>query len=405
MRPSAWFSNLVFGAIHRRNLIYNACWEDPRLDRVALELTDDDTVVVITSAGCNALDYALAGAGAVHAVDMNPRQNALLELKLAGARSLPFDDYFSFFGEGSHPRYRELYAACLRPQLSPAARRIWDRSIGYFRGKGRRSSLYLRGTSGLFAWLANQYIDRVKGLREALNEMLDCDSLDRQRELYHERVRPAFWKNWVRWVVERDSAMCLLGVPRAQIEQIRAHYGGGLSVFIEECLDAVFGELPLRDNYFWRVYLRGCYTRECCPEYLKREGYDRLRGGAAERVHVHTSTVHGFLEEHDGMVSKFVLLDHMDWLSTHAQAVLRREWEAILGRAAPGARAIWRGAGLDTDFVDGLTVTAAGRERPLPEFLRYHHELAAELHGKDRVHTYGCFRIADLVGGQGHVGR
>jgi S-adenosylmethionine-diacylglycerol 3-amino-3-carboxypropyl transferase len=397
MKPSVWFSNLVFGAIHRNNLIYNACWEDPRLDREALGLSANDTVLVITSAGCNALDYVLAGAGTVHAVDMNPRQNALLELKLAGAKTLPFDDYFALFGDGRHSQFREIYRERLRPALSESSRQVWDRSIGYFDGTGRRNSLYFRGTSGLFAWFANRYIDRVEGLRGALDEMLEADSLETQQAIYRERVRPAFWKNWVRWVVERDSAMCLLGVPRAQIEQIRRHYGAGLSAFIEECLDAVFGELPLRDNYFWRAYLRGSYTRECCPEYLRREGYETLRDGGADRVHVHTSTVHGFLQAYEGRVSKFVLLDHMDWMSTHAQSDLRREWEAILDRAAPGARAIWRGAGLDTDFVDRLRVTVDGREQALPELLHYHHELAARLHAIDRVHTYGCFRIADLA--------
>ena len=49
-----------FSLIHLKNLVYNQCWEDPRLDRVALELTPSDRVVIITSAGCNALDYALA---------------------------------------------------------------------------------------------------------------------------------------------------------------------------------------------------------------------------------------------------------------------------------------------------------------------------------------------------------
>ena len=54
-----------------------------------LELGPDDNVLVITSAGCNALDYALAGPRHVYAVDLNPRQNALLELKKAAIRALP----------------------------------------------------------------------------------------------------------------------------------------------------------------------------------------------------------------------------------------------------------------------------------------------------------------------------
>ena len=53
----------IFKAVHSRNLVYNASWEDPALDRQALQLGPDDRVLVITSAGCNALDYLLAGAG------------------------------------------------------------------------------------------------------------------------------------------------------------------------------------------------------------------------------------------------------------------------------------------------------------------------------------------------------
>ena len=29
----------VFDLVHRNNLVYNTCWEDPRLDRAALDLT------------------------------------------------------------------------------------------------------------------------------------------------------------------------------------------------------------------------------------------------------------------------------------------------------------------------------------------------------------------------------
>ena len=78
-----WLGNKCFKVVHQKNLVYNTCWEDPRIDRQALSLGSDDSVLVITSAGCNALDYALQAPKSVHAVDMNPLQNALLELKCA----------------------------------------------------------------------------------------------------------------------------------------------------------------------------------------------------------------------------------------------------------------------------------------------------------------------------------
>ena len=68
----------IFNRVHGTNLVYNTCWEDPRLDRQMLNLQSDSRLVMITSAGCNALDYLLDGPAEIHAVDMNPRQNALL---------------------------------------------------------------------------------------------------------------------------------------------------------------------------------------------------------------------------------------------------------------------------------------------------------------------------------------
>src|SRR5262245_63718092 len=91
----------IFKAVHHRNLIYNTCWEDPALDRVALNLGPADRVMVITSAGCNALDYLLAGAGEVNAVDVNPIQNSLLELKRAAILGLDQGSFFELFGTGA----------------------------------------------------------------------------------------------------------------------------------------------------------------------------------------------------------------------------------------------------------------------------------------------------------------
>ena len=61
MTVSSILSQHVFQWVHQRSLVYTACWEDPRVDRAAFQLDEKDTLLVITSAGCNALDYALEG--------------------------------------------------------------------------------------------------------------------------------------------------------------------------------------------------------------------------------------------------------------------------------------------------------------------------------------------------------
>ena len=92
-----------------------------------MKLGEQDEVVLITSAGCNALDYALDGPRSVHAVDMNYRQNALLELKIAGIRRLDFEQFFNVFGDGGHPDFPKWYRDHLRAELSPLSQTYWDK--------------------------------------------------------------------------------------------------------------------------------------------------------------------------------------------------------------------------------------------------------------------------------------
>ncbi|HRF00619.1 MAG TPA: BtaA family protein [Pirellulaceae bacterium] len=389
-----WISGRVFNAVHRNNLVYNTCWEDPRLDREALQFGADDHVMVITSAGCNALDYALCGPSSVSAVDMNPRQNALLQLKIAGIRRLDYDQFFKLFGDGRLPGVRKVYETKLRQDLCDWSRAFWDRKIRFF--DNPRKTFYYRGTSGAFARLMRIYVEKVIKVRPAIDRLLDAPSVDEQLRIYEADLRDKFWTGLVKFAMNRDTTLSMLGVPKAQRKQIELTYEGGVVKFVRDCVEAVFTKLPLRDNYFWRVYLNGCYTRECCPEYLTAAGFERLKGGLVDRVRTHTCSVQAFLEKSELPISKFILLDHMDWLSDKFFPLLEAEWQAIVDRAAPNSRIIWRSGGLRTDFIDQVQVRRGEKLVKINQMLTYHPELAARLHPLDRVHTYGSFYIADL---------
>jgi S-adenosylmethionine-diacylglycerol 3-amino-3-carboxypropyl transferase len=390
-----WVSGRVFKFVHGNNLVYNTCWEDPRLDRVALEIGPADNILVITSAGCNALDYALCGPQHVYAVDMNPRQNALLDLKIAGIKSLDFEDYFRLFGYGFHPDARRLYQRQMRPHLPAWSQAWWDKWIKFFDNKAR--PFYFRGTSGAFARLIKIYTDRMIRVRPYIDAALDAKTIEEQREIYEKHLKQKFWSKSMRFAMNRDTTLSMVGVPKAQRRQVETQYDGGIVKFVQDSVEAVFCRLPLSDNYFWRVYMKGEYSRSCCPEYLKADQFQRLKSGLVDRVSTHTNSVQGFLDRHDGQVSRYVLLDHMDWLSDKFFPLLELEWQSILKRADRSTRIIWRSGGLKTDFLERVNVSTNGHFRKLPELLRFHPELAADLHEKDRVHTYGSFYIADLT--------
>ncbi len=391
-----WISGRVFNYVHGNNLVYNTCWEDPRLDKTALELTSDDSLLVITSAGCNALSYALTDLKRVYAIDMNPRQNALLDLKMAGIRSLDYWTFFRMFGIGRLDGVKAIYRAKLRDQLNDWSRRYWDKRIKRFFA-GKRRSFYFCGTSGAFARAFNVYIDRVARFRLAANDLFEAESVEEQRKIWYGRIREKLWSRLVKYMMDRDTTLSMLGVPRAQRMQIENQYEGGIIKFIQDGLDAVFAELPISDNYFWRVYATGSYTPTCCPEYLEEKNFEALKAGLVDKVSTHTDTVEGFLRKNEDVtISRYVLLDHMDWLSDRYYDALVSEWDAIIKRSAPNTRILWRSGGLRTEYIDTVPVEINGEKKQLRDVLSYHEDQARELHQKCRVHTYGSFYIADL---------
>ncbi len=382
----------VFDALYARSLVYNTCWEDPAVDRQALDLGPDDSLLVITSAGCNALDYALQGPRKIYAVDANPRQTALLELKIAAIKQLGFDDFFALFGNGFHPDSRSIYFAKLRPELSAFAQEYWDRRINWF--CSNHGSFYFHGLAGFVARGFRSYFRLRPQLARPIKALLTSENLASQREIYDTRVAGELWTPVINWVLNRQLTMSLLGVPHPQRRLIQKQHPGGVSGFIRAAIEYVFRHLPVHDNYFWRVYLTGSYTRECCPSYLKRAGFEALKAGLVDCIEPHTCTVTEFLEAGHDPISRFVLLDHMDWMSCYYPAALIEEWNAILRRAAPLARILLRSAHAHPPFLDWLRV-GPNQDR-LEDVLYFDDELAAHLQKEDRVHTYAGFIIAHL---------
>src|SRR5262249_30568035 len=140
---------------------------------------------------------------------------------------------------------------------------------------------------------------------------------------------------------------------------------------------------PIRENYFWRAYMNGGHTTDCCPDYLKRENFQLLKHRIG-RIRVHTNTLTGFLRSVNERFSVYILLDHMDWMENN-QSELQDEWRQILRTARPDARIIFR--------------SAAVSGNPVPDFaidkLRFDPQASA-LHQQDRVGTYGSFHLAKV---------
>lgn len=369
-----------FNHLVTNRLIYNTCWEDPRVDRELLNIKNGSNVLMLTSAGCNAFDYLLDYPAYLCCVDSNPAQNALLEFKKALFQNADYELLWQFFGKGYHPNAALVYNRHIRSLLPDIARSFWDGRINYFSRTAENPSFYFRGTTGRIAYMLYRYIRR-KGLYGSILKLLNSQSMEEQR-YYYEEVDPHLWNGFYPWLLKQDPTLSMLGVPRTQRRMISPTTQNGILNFIRSSIRHVMTNISIHDNYFWRVYLTGHYTPNCAPNYLRRD-YFQYFNNFQSRISTHTSTLIDYLDATNQSYSHFILLDHQDWLAGEDTAKLKQEWKNILAHAEDGARILFRSAGTDRSF--------------LPEFVQakvtFEDVKTRRLHSQDRVGTYGSTHL------------
>lgn len=92
-------------------------------------------------------------------------------------------------------------------------------------------------------------------------------------------------------------------------------------------------------------------------------------------------------------ISKFVLLDHMDWMASHDPEALAEEWRQIFCHPTPAARLIFRSAHRRPRYLETVRIGGVS----MMERLAFHEQIAHELSRADRVHTYAGFHICNVT--------
>lgn len=376
--------NKVFTKIHTGNLVYNTCWEDPRCDRALLELKADSRVVMLTSAGCNALDYLLDNPASIDCIDMNPRQNALLEFKSALFQYSDYQTLFNFFGKGKHQDAEHIFQDLLKPNLDDYPKQYWENNLHFFKGKGLRKSFYWYGSAGSAAFLVKKVLETSPKTRRLVYQLFECENLEAQQALYHQ-LEPRLINTFTSWLFNHHVFQSMLGVPEAQQNLAKQTYSNGMAGYLSQCFRRVFTEMSIADNYFWKVYLLGAYSADCCPNYLQKSNFDILKS-RLNRLKTHTATLSAFLQNNPGQYTHFILLDHQDWMAAHTREALSEEWQLILQNSAPGAKILLRSAAMNVDFI--------------PEFVypkvKFDHSKAAATVQYDRVGTYASVLLGEV---------
>ncbi|KAL3425071.1 3-amino-3-carboxypropyl transferase [Phlyctema vagabunda] len=338
--------------------IYAFTWEDSRVDQRLLRLNSDDVVLAITSAGDNILSYALSSPARIHAVDLNPSQNHLLELKVASYSALSYADFWKLFGEGKHPNFRELLISRLSPHLSSRAFQYWMNNEHIFTSK-RNGGLYETGGSR-HAIKVVRVLTTMLGMRKEIRKLVQVKTLNEQREIWTKKIRPMIMSRLLSYfVVSQERFLwAALGVPSNQLNMLvsdeeSGNRGQAVWQYMVSTLDPVINSTLIgEDNPYYLICLQPNYTQRCHPEYLAPKSHQKLsRKGAFDGLRIHTDEINEVVSRlTPGTLTVAVVMDSMDWFdpsSTEAGIQITK-----LNRALKlGGRVLLRSAALTPWYI------------------------------------------------------
>ena len=360
-----------------KDVLYANCWEDPQLDRAALGIGQDDVVLSITSGGCNLLAFLLDDPRKVIALDVNPHQGYLLELKMAAFRRLSYRRTLEFFGVRPSSTRAACYRQRLRPCLSGDAARFWDshmRKIARGIIHAGRYERYMR--------LLRKTVVAGFGKRRLIKKMFEASDPAARERLYREKWQGAWWSLLTGVMLSRGLNSLLFDKAFFAYLDCDFSFGRHFAAKAERALV----QLPMKENTFLAYILLGRFYDEAhLPVYLRRESFPVIRG-RLDRVEIVTdSCEHYFAGLEDSTISKFNFTNIFEWMSPAAfEGLLRETVRVARDRAVLTYR--------------NLLVF---RERPpsLDGLIRSRQDLAKELQGSDLSFIYDNYVVEQVEKG------
>ena len=365
----------IASVLGRAELRYSQVWEDHRLLEEGLAVGADDDVLSIASAGDNALALLLQGPRSVTAIDLNPAQMALVELKVAAIRRLSHAEMVALLGVREGPDRLGLYER-LRGELSAASRAFLD---GF---RGEIAAGIVRAGK-LDRWIAGFHRDHLAArvAPGTIERFMDLDDPAEQARQF-DGIFGAPWARAAYLAHFGRESHARRGRDAAQIRFVGEDFDvgeWGLRSFRRACT-----ELPLRGNFYMGRFVGAPpEPLEAGPPYLRPASFERLRG-LVDRLRLVTTG----LDDHiaaaaPGAYSKANLSNLFEYFSEDETAATLG---ALAAKMRPGGRiAYW-----NLYVPRSSPASLRHRLRPLAE-------LSESLWRRDRSWFYRAFHVEEIV--------
>ncbi len=345
---------------------YSACWEDAEVLLKGLNVHPGDRCLSIASGGDNTLALLLRDPAQVVALDSNPAQIALLELRVAAYRALAYPALLELLGMAPGRRFAR-YRAC-REYLSPSARFFWDAQPHLIRRGLHRIGRFDR----YLAVAGQELLPRCMG-SQRVAALFAPRSRDERVQFYAQQWNTPAWRSLLRLTSSRGMLQ-RFGRDRAFFTYANEREVG----HIAERLHYILTELdPACNPYLQAIALR---VPTVLPLALRPASVEHIRRNL-DRLTWHTRSLEAYVQQcPPDTFQCFNLSNVFEYMSVSQTRLVQSK---LLRAGTPGARLLYWNMLVPRDGSGAGVATAHGRRVLHPDVAA-----ATQLLLTDRVPFY-----------------
>lgn len=289
-----------------KTIHYSQCWEDPKVLTETLKIEESDEILSIASAGDNTFALLLQNPKSITAIDFNPLQLYLIELKIKALELLDYNIFVSFLGARPSKERLNIYKF-LRIHLSSEAREYWDNHE-----KSIKQGIIHCGKFEKYFNIFRRFVVPLIHSKRKIKKLFACLNIKEQDEFYNK-----FWNNrrW-RFVFRIFFGKFILG-----------NLGRDPSFFQHVSMEKIGDELfnrskhgltniPIKNNLFLEYIFLGNYSNlEKVHPYLSIQNFNYLKNHLSKIKLVKAGFADYVKSLPNDSIDKFNLSDIFEYMS------------------------------------------------------------------------------------------
>ncbi len=305
-------------------LRYANCWEDADILIDALSPKSGDRVLSIGSAGDNSFSMLVNDPELVVAVDINPVQLNLIELKKAAIATLDHESFLRFLGFHDCEDRWHIFLK-VKEMLSPELAGFWSE-----RRKEIEDGIIYQGKFERYFRLFHKKILPLIHTKKRIGKLFEEKDPAQQERFFNKK-----WNNW-RWrmlfkIFFSKSVMGRFGRDPEFLKEVDVP----VPTFILRQAQKHLKSVDCQNNYFLQFILTGKFST-ALPHYARKENFEKIKS-RIDRITIYNGLAENAFKEYQGF-NKFNLSNIFEYMNLE---LFRSVSENLVRNGKPGSRYVY----------------------------------------------------------------